>query len=244
MSGVEFIELIMSNKKNIDWNRIILALEKWRDDISAEALAAQDPSVTTVAEYYKKNSETEKAWAVLVSTIISLRTKDEVTLAASRRLLEKAGSSAQLRAMRQSVIEKLIYPAGFYRNKAASLKKIADILIEQYEGKVPSKIEELLALPGVGRKTANLVLSEGFDIDAICVDIHVHRISNRCGWLKSGSPEETEMILREILPRKYWKRINYLLVLYGQRLCRPVSPFCSRCVIKKYCARNGVEKFR
>ena len=229
----------MSNGKNIDWNKIILALEKWRDDA-----AAQDPSVTTVAEYYKKNSGVERALAVLVSTIISLRTKDEVTLTASQRLLEKARDSAQLSAMKQSVIEKLIYPAGFYRNKAASLKKIAAILIDQYEGKVPSKMEELLALPGVGRKTANLVLSEGFDIDAICVDIHVHRISNRCGWLKSGSPEETEMILRDILPVKFWKRINYLLVLYGQKLCRPVSPFCSCCIIKKNCARNGVEKSR
>ena len=223
----------------INWNRIILSLEKWRDDV-----AVQDPSVTTVAEYYKKNSKTDRAWAVLVSTIISLRTKDEVTLAASKRLLEKAGNPALLRAMKQSVIEKLIYPCGFYRNKAASLKKIAAILIDQYNAKVPSVMEELLALPGVGRKTANLVLSEGFDINAICVDIHVHRISNRCGWLKSKNPDETEMILREILPQKYWKRINYLLVLYGQRLCRPVSPFCSSCVIGKNCACNGVEKSR
>ncbi|MCL2264947.1 MAG: endonuclease III [Treponema sp.] len=229
----------MGNEHGIEWNKIITALEKWRDDVSA-----QDPSVTTVAEHYKKNTDIDRAWAVLISTIISLRTKDEVTLLASRRLLEKAGNPAKLCAMRQSVIEKLIYPAGFYRNKAASLKKIAAILIDKYDGKVPSNMDELLALPGVGRKTANLVLSEAFDLDAICVDIHVHRISNRCGWLKSGDPEETEMILREILPRKYWKRINYLLVLYGQKLCRPVSPFCSICVIKKYCACNGVEKSR
>jgi endonuclease-3 len=99
-------------------------------------------------------------------------------------------------------------------------------------------------LPGVGRKTANLVLVEAFDIPAICVDIHVHRISNRCGWLESKTPDDTEMILREILPGKYWKRINYLLVLYGQRVCRPVSPFCSQCVIRNYCERNGVEKTR
>jgi len=220
--------------KTINWDKIFTALEKWRRDINAD-----EPSVSAVAENYRR-----EPWAVLASTIISLRTKDEVTIAASRRLLEKARTPALLGAMKETAIEKLIYPAGFYRNKAVSLKKIAKILIEQYDGNVPSSMEELLSLPGVGRKTANLVLNEAFDIDAICVDIHVHRISNRCGWLCSKTPEETEMILREILPRKHWKRINYLLVLYGQKLCRPVSPFCSNCVICKYCSRNGVTKFR
>jgi endonuclease-3 len=181
---------------------------------------------------------------VLVSTIISLRTKDEVTLAASQRLLEKAPDPARLAALNTEKIEKLIYPAGFYRNKAASLKKIASILLEQYDGKVPSSMEALLALPGVGRKTANLVLTEAFDLEGLCVDIHVHRISNRLGWLISKDPQETEMILRKILPRKYWKIINYLLVLYGQKVCRPVSPFCSCCVIKKYCACIGVGRAR
>ena len=219
------------------WETIFSALEKWREELSA--VSDSDPSVNTVAEHYRRD-----AWAVLVSTIISLRTKDEVTLTASERLLGKAPRPAELAAMKEAAVAKLIYPAGFYRNKAASLKKIAAILLEQYGGKVPSSMDELLALPGVGRKTANLVLNEAFDIDAICVDIHVHRISNRCGWLSSKTPEETEMILREILPKKYWKRINYLLVLYGQKLCRPVSPFCSRCVIRKHCVRCGVEKSR
>jgi len=218
----------------IKWDAIFAALEKWR-----RIIGTKDPSVNTVAEHYRRS-----LWAVLASTIISLRTKDDVTLAASKRLLEKAASPAKLSALKQNQIEKLIYPAGFYRNKAASLKKIAAILLEQYGGKVPSSMEELLALPGVGRKTANLVLNEAFDIDAICVDIHVHRISNRCGWLLSKSPDETEMILREILPKKFWKRINYLLVLYGQKLCRPVSPFCSRCVIAKFCLRRDVESAR
>ena len=221
-----------SNK--INWDEIFFALEKWRDDISAG-----DPSVTTVAEIYSSSP-----WAVLVSTILSLRTKDEVTLAASQRLLEKAEDPAKLHLMKIEKIEKLIYPAGFYHNKAASLKKIAKILLEQYDGKVPASMDELLALPGVGRKTANLVLTEAFNADGLCVDIHVHRISNRRGWLTSKNPNETEMILREIMPKKYWKRINYLLVLYGQKLCRPVSPFCSKCVISKQCARNGVEKSR
>jgi len=218
----------------IKWDSIFKKLEKWRDDIAAE-----DPSVTTVAENYQHSP-----WAVLVSTIISLRTKDEVTIVASERLLQKAPSPAELNAMKASLIEKLIYPAGFYRNKAASLKKIAAILLEQYGGKVPASMEELLALPGVGRKTANLVLTEAFDLDGLCVDIHVHRISNRCGWLQSGAPDETEMILRDILPRKYWKRINYLLVLYGQKVCRPVSPFCSCCVINSHCPRREVKKSR
>jgi len=221
----------------VQWDAVFAALEKWRAELFS--LDTADPSVNTVAEHYRHDP-----WAVLVSTIISLRTKDEVTLAASRRLLEKTPSPAQLHVMKEETIAKLIYPAGFYRNKAASLKKIAAILLEQYKGKVPAQMEQLLALPGVGRKTANLVLNEAFDLPAICVDIHVHRISNRCGWLSSRTPEETEMILRKILPEKYWKRINYLLVLYGQKLCRPVSPFCSRCVIKKFCGCNGVDRSR
>jgi len=232
----------------IKWEAIFSALEKWRAAKLAGAFSATlsdtsgdsaDPSVNTVAERYSRSP-----WAVLVSTIISLRTKDDVTLAASERLLEKAGSPSELIALRRETIEKLIYPAGFYRNKTASLKKIAAILLEKYKGKVPSSMEELLALPGVGRKTANLVLNEAFDLDAICVDIHVHRISNRCGWLVSKTPEETEMILREILPKKFWKRINRFLVLYGQNLCRPVSPFCSRCVIAKFCSRRDVKLSR
>jgi len=229
----------------IKWDKIFDSLEKWCKEIKTA-----DPSVSTVARNYRRD-----AWAVLVSTIISLRTKDEVTIEASRRLLDKAPAPERLYVMKESEIEKHIYPAGFYRNKAASLKKTAKILIEQYGGKVPSSMDALLAMPGVGRKTANLVLNEAFDMDAICVDIHVHRISNRCGWLfkpaneghnihVSKDPQETEMILREILPLKYWKRINYLLVLYGQKICRPVSPFCSRCVISKYCSRNTVERSR
>jgi endonuclease-3 len=218
----------------IKWDSIFLTLEKWREE-----LRISDPSVNTVAEQYRQSP-----WAVLVSTIISLRTKDDVTLASSKRLLEKAGCPEALAAMKEEKIARLIYPAGFYRNKAVSLRKIAAILLDQYGGKVPSSMDALLALPGVGRKTANLVLTEAFDLDGICVDIHVHRISNRCGWLSSSNPEETEMVLREILPKKYWKRINYLLVLYGQKLCRPVSPYCSCCVIRKHCLCVGVEKSR
>ncbi|MDR2194902.1 MAG: endonuclease III [Treponema sp.] len=197
------------------------------------------PAVTTVAAWYKRD-----AWAVLASTILSLRTKDDVTFKTSKALLEKAPSPAALLALSAEEVERLAYPAGFYRTKAANLRKIAAIIENQYGGAVPADMEALLAMPGVGRKTANLVITEAFDMDGICVDIHVHRISNRMGWVKTQRPDQTEMLLRDILPRPYWKRINDLLVQYGQRLCRPVSPFCSVCVIQEHCGRNGVARSR
>jgi endonuclease-3 len=158
--------------------------------------------------------------------------------------LAAAPSPAALLALPEDEAARLAYPAGFYRTKAASLRKIAAILLEQYGGAVPADMDALLALPGVGRKTANLVLIEAFDLPGLCVDVHVHRISNRAGWVSTKSPDETEQALRERLPQKYWKGINALLVLYGQNLCRPVSPFCSRCVIKPRCLRVGVEASR
>jgi len=221
-------------KTEIQWDAIFRSLNTWR-----RKLSILEPSVSTVAERHRRDP-----WAVLVSTILSLRTKDEVTLETSKRLLEQAPCPPALAAMKEEKIAALAYPAGFYRTKAASLKKIAAILLEQYGGNVPDEMDALLALPGVGRKTANLVLIEAFGKAGVCVDIHVHRISNRAGWVESKSPNETEMILREILPSKYWKSINALLVLYGQKLCRPVSPFCSRCVIKTHCACIGVPRSR
>jgi endonuclease-3 len=216
----------------IPWDIIVRALEKWRRIL-------EDPSVTTVAEQYRRDP-----WAVLASTILSLRTKDEVTLVSSARLLKRAKTPAELAGLDEAELAALIYPAGFYRTKAANLKKIAAILLEKYGGQVPAGMDELLALPGVGRKTANLVLIEAFDLPGICVDVHVHRICNRAAWIETRTPEETEMTLREILPRKYWKGINALLVLYGQQVCRPVSPYCSRCVIAPHCGREGVERSR
>jgi endonuclease-3 len=229
----------MKNKtvKSPEWETIVAALKKWRKDLQKQG--SEDPSVTTVAERYRKDP-----WAVLVSTILSLRTKDEVTLVSSEALLSLAPTPQALLKLSAAKTEKLIYPAGFYRTKAANLHKIARILLDSYGGKVPDDLDILLELPGVGRKTANLVITEAYDKDGICVDVHVHRISNRAGWLSSKNPEETEMILRAILPRKFWKPINPLLVLYGQKLCRPVSPFCSRCVIKEHCSRLGIEKSR
>jgi endonuclease-3 len=224
----------MKNIEKPDWDSVFRSLKAWRSQ-----LAVQEPSVTTVAENYRRDP-----WAVLVSTILSLRTKDEVTLAASKRLLAKAPGPAEMAALSEEAVAKLAYPAGFYKTKAATLKKIAAILLDKYNGNVPDSMDALLQLPGVGRKTANLVLIEAFNKSGVCVDIHVHRITNRCGWLTSKSPDETEMILREILPKKYWKSINAMLVLYGQKLCRPVSPYCSACVIKKHCARAGVHQSR
>jgi endonuclease-3 len=217
-----------------EWDDIFVSLETWRKELH-EAL----PAVTTVAASYKRDP-----WAVLVSTILSLRTKDDVTFKTSQALLEKAPTPAALLALSAEEVERLAYPAGFYRTKSANLLKIAAIIESRYGGAVPADMDALLAMPGVGRKTANLVVTEAFDMDGICVDIHVHRISNRAGWVKTQHPEQTEMWLRDILPRPYWKRINDLLVQYGQRLCRPVSPFCSKCVIKDHCERNGVERSR
>ncbi|MDR1301853.1 MAG: endonuclease III [Treponema sp.] len=231
------------------WDTVVAALEAWRKELeetetpadsgSGTSTNVAEPAVSTVAEHYKRDP-----WAILVSTIISLRTKDAVTLTVSQGLLQKAPDPASLAALPDEILIRLVYPAGFYRTKAANLKKIAVILREQYQYQVPATMEELLALPGVGRKTANLVLTEAFDQDGICVDIHVHRISNRLGWVSSANPEQTETALRAVLPRQYWKGINALLVLYGQRICRPISPFCSRCVIHPYCERRGVIRSR
>lgn len=229
------------NHTRPDWDAVFRSLEKWRREILSTP-GAEDTAVETLAAEYEEGPS--KPWAVLVSTILSLRTKDEVTRVSSRRLLGKAPGPEELLELGVKETASLVYPAGFYRTKAKNLTKIADILLTQYDSRVPSDIDSLLSLPGVGRKTANLVITEAFDMFGICVDIHVHRISNRCGWLETTTPEKTEMRLREILPKRYWKKINGLLVLYGQKLCRPTSPFCSLCIISKHCMRRGVDRSR
>ena len=195
------------------------------------------PSVTVIA---KKNDP----FAVLVSCIISLRTRDEVTEMASARLFSLAKLPAELLELSNAKIEKAIYPAAFYRNKTKSLKELCQVLVKEYYGKVPDKLEELLKLKGVGRKTANLTLILGHNKLGICVDIHVHRISNRWGYVKTKSPDETEMVLREILPKRFWKGYNDWLVSFGQNLCKPVSPFCGSCPIEDQCPKIGVNRFR
>ena len=181
---------------------------------------------------------------VLISTVLSLRTKDKTTEVASRRLFDLADTPEKMAHLSAPAIEKTIYPAGFYRTKAKNILNICYILIHKYKGKVPRDMESLLALPGVGRKTANLVLTVGYGKQGICVDTHVHRISNRWGLVKTKTPEETEMALRKILPKKYWIGYNDWLVCYGQNLCTPVSPHCSRCKLSAYCPKVDVKTSR
>lgn len=196
------------------------------------------PIVTDIAE------KTNQPYKVLISTILSLRTKDEVTTQAARRLFHHAHTPDTMKNIPLSKIEKLIYPVGFYKRKAKTIHTISNILIDIYNKKVPDDLEQLLALPGVGRKTANLVLTRGFNKKAICVDTHVHRITNRLGYVQTKVPEETEMKLREILPHEWWIPINDILVAFGQNLCKPVSPFCSRCPVNEKCEKVGVIKNR
>lgn len=181
---------------------------------------------------------------ILVSTLLSLRTKDEVTAKAAQKLFARARTPEQIVALGKNKIQKLIYPVGFYPTKAGRLVEISEIIIEKYNGKVPGDLDALLELPGVGRKTANLVLVEGFQKPAICVDTHVHRISNRIGYVRTKTPDKTEFALRKKLPLKHWIKYNELLVAFGQVICRPVSPFCSRCPAARMCARVGVGTSR
>lgn len=181
---------------------------------------------------------------ILVGCIISLRTKDEVTDVATERLFRRAADPRSMRRLRAATIAKLIYPAGFYRRKAEQIREICRILVERYDGRVPDEIDDLLSLPGVGRKTANLVVTLGFGKPGICVDTHVHRIVQRFGWLVSKHPDDTEMRLREILPPEWWIPINETLVRHGQQVCRPISPICSECAVRRGCRRVGVEASR
>ena len=181
---------------------------------------------------------------ILVSTVLSLRTKDKTTEQASHRLFRVAASPAGLLRLSVSEIEKIIFPVGFYHTKARNLLEICRQLQNRFGGRVPDTIEELLSLPGVGRKTANLVVTVGHGKPGICVDTHVHRISNRWGLVKTRTPEETEFALRKILPKRYWIEFNDLLVAFGQNLCVPISPFCSRCKLSKHCPKINVRSRR
>jgi len=172
---------------------------------------------------------THDPFRILISTIISLRTKDQVTTVASRKLYAVADTPAEIAKLSVEKIEQLIYPAGFYHTKAKQIKEICRILVNDYDSSVPHTMEELLSFKGVGRKTANLVLALGFNIPAICVDTHVHRITNRLGYVKTSVPEETEFALRKKLPEKYWLRINTLMVAFGQTICIPTIPRCPIC---------------
>ncbi len=187
---------------------------------------------------------TDDPFQILISCLLSLRTKDEVTGPASARLFARARTPQQLLSLPLEKIRKLIYPVGFYRTKAKRIHQICQHLIGRFRAKVPDTLEELLTLPGVGRKTANLVVTVGFGKPGICVDTHVHRISNRLGYVRTKTPEKTEEALRAKLPRRYWISYNDLLVSFGQTLCHPTSPWCSRCPVERYCAKVGVIRSR
>jgi len=196
------------------------------------------PIVTLIAE------SRQSPFHILISCILSLRTQDNTTSQACRRLFALAQTPEQMLGLSVKTIEKAIFPVGFYRIKAQNIREICKVLKENYSEKVPDDIDELLKLKGVGRKTANLVVTLGFRKPGICVDTHVHRISNRWGYVKSKNPEKTEFALREKLPKKYWLEYNDLLVSFGQHLCRPISPVCSQCPVEKYCDRVGVKTHR
>lgn len=198
----------------------------------------QTPVVTEMARLRKD------PYRILIATLISLRTKDEVTGGASERLFRLADTPYDMVRLSTTEVAEAIFPATFHYNKAETILNVSRTLIEQYGGRVPDTLEELLALKGVGRKTANLVITDAFDKPGICVDTHVHRITNRWGYVHTRTPEETEFALREKLPLRYWKEINELLVAFGQNICRPVSPHCSICPVYHHCERVGVTSHR
>ncbi len=181
--------------------------------------------------------QTNDPFKILIATILSARTKDSTTHNAAEKLFSKIKTFDDFNKFSQLQIEKLIYPVGFYKTKAKHLKLLPEA-IKQFNNKIPQTIDELIKLPGVGRKTANLVMSVAFNEDAICVDTHVHRISNRIGFIKTITPFESEMQLRKILPIKYWKKINFYFVAQGQNICLPRGPKCNICPINKYCEKH------
>lgn len=217
------------NDKNI--REVIRALEK---DFSRWEL----PIVSSLAEKHSG------PFPILISTILSLRTKDEVTAKATERLLALAVTLEDMVKLSEEEIIKAIYPVGFYRNKAKTILHICRELIDRFDSRVPDTIEQLLTLKGVGRKSANLVVTLGYNKEGLCVDTHVHRISNRLGYVRTKTPEKTEYALRNKLPSEYWMRYNTLMVAFGRHICLPVSPLCSRCPVKIYCDRVNVARSR
>ncbi len=195
--------------------------------------AAKQPQ----SEFVKLMDSFKNPYLVLIACILSLRTNDKTTYPATLRMLELAKTPKEMKNVNVEELAKAIYPVGFYENKAKQIVELSKTIDEELDGVVPDEIEELIKFKGVGRKTANLVLSLGFNKPAICVDVHVHRIFNRLGYINTKTPEETEFALREKLPVKYWIDINTLLVTHGQNICKPTKPKCSECPIEKYCAK-------
>lgn len=187
------------------------------------------------SDFVKLMDGFKNPYPVLIACILSLRTNDKTTYPATLRMLELAKTPYEMMMVKEDVLSKAVYPVGFYKNKARQIIELSRIIVEEYGGKVPDSIDELCKFKGVGRKTANLVMTLGFGVPAICVDVHVHRIFNRLGYVKTKNPQETEFALRDKLPLKFWIPINTLLVTHGQNVCKPVKPKCSICPIEHYC---------
>lgn len=192
----------------------------------------------------KLNKKLNSPYWVLISCLLSLRTKDETTEKVVKNLNKIAKTPQQILKLHFNKLKSIIYKTGFYNNKAHTIKKVTKKILNEYNGNVPDNLDDLLSLPGVGRKTANLVLTVAYNKMGICVDTHVHKIFNRWGYVKTKNPDETEMELRRKLPKKYWKKINNYLVLFGKNICLPVSPLCSKCVVNKECPKIGVKYSR
>lgn len=218
----------------VPWERVLETIA------AAPGVVEYTASINAIASHTFNSNP----FHVLLATIISLRTRDEVTLPAARRLLDVAGTPDEIRRLPPERIEQLIYPAGFYRTKARTIIEVARIIDDAHAGAVPADVDRLVSLPGVGRKTANLVLGLGFGIPAICVDTHVHRVANRTGWVQTRTPDQTETALEKTLPRRYWIPINQWLVAFGRAICTPRSPRCSACPIRTDCLQIGVEHGR
>ncbi|MGD9199928.1 MAG: endonuclease III [Chitinispirillia bacterium] len=186
-------------------------------------------------------TQTNETWKVLIAAILSARTPDAITSNVCTSIFKKVNTINDFRVYSISEIEKMIFPVGFYRNKAKFLHALPDVLQKLFNGKIPDSVDKLVKLPGVGRKTANLVVSVGFHKPAICVDTHVHRIMNIWGYVKTKTPHDTEMALRKKLPKCHWITVNYLLVSHGQSTCRPISPHCDECVLKEECPKINVK---
>lgn len=217
MSKMKTIDKIIENLKNDNKTKSVIQTDfvRFMEDI-------KDPFI------------------VLICCILSLRTNDKTTYPCSMRMLELGRTPKEIAKLDVETLAEAIYPVGFYKNKAGQIIELSKILVEKYDSKVPCEIDELVKFRGVGRKTANLVLTKGFNKPAICVDVHVHRISNRLGYVKTKNPEETEFALREILPKKYWIDFNTLLVTHGQNVCKPIKPKCEICSIREFCKTGRV----
>ena len=201
----------------------------------SKGLGFEEPSLTQIAR------KTRDPFCVLISCILSLRTRDETTSAASKRLFTLAKTPETMERLPLQTLQETIYPVGFYKTKAARIIEISRLLRTRHAGRVPDTLEALLALPGVGRKTANIVMVYGFHEPGLPIDTHCHRIPNRIGWIRTKTPDETEQVLRKALPGRYWMIFNDLFVQFGQNVCKPIGPHCNECVIEKYCEKVGVK---